>query len=81
MARQPLYEATPEAAARIIARHLGYTGREGGWLYDQHGRHVVQGYAALARRYARAIMPRRVTDPRTGELVTRYAISWTELPR
>jgi hypothetical protein len=78
---RPLYESSPEAAARIIARHLGYEGREGGWIYDRHGRPVVQGYRGLANRYSRAIVARKVTDPRTGATVTRYAIAWSVVPR
>jgi hypothetical protein len=80
MAR-PLYEKSPEDAARIIARHLGYHGREGGWIYDRHGRPVIQGYWKLAVRLGRAIVPKEVTDPKTGQLVTRYAINWGVLPR
>lgn len=41
-----------EQLARVWAEHFGYQGRQGGWIYDDRGRPVVQGWAGFAARLA-----------------------------
>ena len=70
---RPLYEPTAIAAAKIIAKHQGHAGKVGGWIYDSNDRPIVQGWSSYATNAIAAV---QVTDPRTGNLVTRYAINW-----
>jgi hypothetical protein len=80
---KPLYEPSPEHAAKIVAKHLGVYGKVGGWLYDRNDRPIVQGWAAYADRLTTngIIKPHEVTDPATRKMVTRYAIDWRRLKR
>ena len=80
---RPLYEASPEEAAKIIAKHLGAKGKAGGWIYDRHDRPMYHGWSAYADYLSKSgiIKPRLVTDGRKGVKVTRYAINWRRLRR
>ena len=75
---RPLYEPTREAAAKIVASHRGHRGKVGGWIYDQQGRPIVQGWHAYGGRLEQAgiLVEREVTDPRTSRRVIRWAIAW-----
>lgn len=79
---KPLYESTPERAAKIVAKHLGVYGKPGGWIYNRHGEAICQGWTDYARRLTarRIIGAKEVTDSK-GEKVTRYAINWRRLER
>lgn len=39
---------TRHAAGKALGDALGLTGRKGGWVYDQRGRAVCQGWDSLA---------------------------------
>jgi hypothetical protein len=76
MAR-PLYEPSAEAAAKIVARHLGIRGDVGGYLRRPDGSVVCQGWSKWTRRLMnrKAIVAREVTH--NGDATTRWAVSWT----
>ena len=80
---KPLYEPTPEAAAKLVAKHLGAYGKTGGWIYDRHDRPMHHGWSAYAKQlqHAAIIKSHEVTDPATGDMVIRYAINWRRLKR
>lgn len=76
-----LYEASPEDAARVIARQRGHSGGLGGWIYNEVGRVICRGWTTYAGRLQLrgAIVPKKVTDPRSGKKVVRWAINWRAL--
>jgi hypothetical protein len=78
-----IYEKTPMAAAKIVAENRGVKGKAGGWLYDRHGKAIVQGWAAYTKQLQAAgiVNPIEITNPKTGEKTTRYAINWRRLRR
>ena len=80
---KPLYEATPEAAAKIVAKHYGDVGRVGGWIYTPAGRPMYHGWLTYARALDSqgVLKAKLVTDPKKGIKVTRYAINWRRLRR
>lgn len=80
---KPLYEASPEDAAKLVAKHLGAYGKAGGWIYDRHDRPMYHGWTdyAVNLQVLGIIKPHEVTDPATGDMVTRYAINWRRLKR
>lgn len=41
-------------AARTVAEVRGWTGRPGGWIYDNNGRPICHGWASLAQALVRA---------------------------
>ena len=73
---KPLYERDRIEAAKVIGRHKGHAGRIGGWIYTEAGRPIVHGWHAYAILHRSAIKAKKVTDPKTGKTVTRYAIDW-----
>ena len=79
---RPLYEPTREAAAKIVASHRGDYGKVGGWIYNQQGRPIVQGWHAYGGRLEQAgiLAEREVTDPRTRRRVIRWALNWGRVP-
>jgi hypothetical protein len=84
----PLYEATPEAAAKIIAEHVGAKGKAGGWIYDRHDRPMFHGWNAYAKALtasgiirAKLVTEHRKSRKNHGQKVTRYAINWRRLRR
>jgi hypothetical protein len=80
---KPLYEPTPEDAAKLVAKHLGAYGKTGGWIYDKNDRPMYHGWSAYAERlrHSGIIKSHEVTDPATGDMVIRYAINWRRLKR
>jgi len=46
-------QMTAEELARVFAGHYGWGTRAGGWVYDERGRPVVQGWTGLARELER----------------------------
>ncbi len=80
---KPLYEPTPEHAAKLVAKHLGVYGKVGGWLYDKNDRPMYHGWSAYADalRTGGIIKAHEVTDPATRGMVIRYAINWRRLKR
>lgn len=44
-------------AGRAVARHLGLTGRPGGWLYDRRGKPVMQGYVSVVAPRVGRVVP------------------------
>lgn len=86
-ARQPLYEPTLKAAAKLVAAHRGHYGKAGGWIYDAHDRPICHGWHEYGTRLMarHVIVPKEVTDTsldaKRGDKVTRFAISWRRLER
>jgi hypothetical protein len=46
-------QMTDEELAKVWAAHYGWSTREGGWVYDEKGTPVVQGWTGLARELVR----------------------------
>jgi hypothetical protein len=53
---------TAEQLARVWADHFGYQAKAGGWIYDDRGRPVVQGWDGFVRR----LVVRAYIQPGTG---------------
>lgn len=70
-----LYEATPEAAAKIYAKQVGDHGHVGGWIHTATGKPITQGWSdyATIQTLRGVIVPRSIL----GTDDTRYAINWT----
>lgn len=63
--------------ARAWAEHFGYKGKPGGWIYDDNGRPVVQGWAGLAQR----LIARGYIEPGVGVHWRRVDLTKQQSPR
>ena len=85
--RQPLYEPTLKAAAKLVAAHRGHYGKAGGWIYDAQDRPICQGWTDYGNRLLarNVIVPKEVADTdldaKRGAKVVRFAINWRRLER
>ncbi len=68
-----LYEATPEAAAKLYAKQVGDHGHVGGWIHNAAGKPITQGWSdyAIIQRLRQVIVTKEIA----GE--TRFAINWS----
>lgn len=67
------------AALKELARALGYEGREGGWIYNDQGRPLVQGWNKFFERgYLQRRARRLANDPTLSHmpLVDQYGVWW-----
>lgn len=46
--RKATWQMTAPELARVVADHLGWTGRKGGWIYNAAGRPIAHGWTELA---------------------------------
>lgn len=46
--RKGTWQMSAVDLARVFARHFGWTGRPGGWIYTTDGRPICQGWDNLA---------------------------------
>jgi hypothetical protein len=49
---RPTWLMTEAELARVVAKHFGWEGRKGGWVYDDRGVPVAHGWSELGQRMA-----------------------------